>query len=44
MKKIQDVLLISALIIAIAVGIFFSIYIICNPDIPIWAKWLILTK
>lgn len=44
MKKIQDVLLISALIIAIAVGIFFSIYIICSSDIPIWAKWLILTK
>lgn len=42
--KIQDILLISTIIIAIAVGIFISIYVICSPDIPTWAKWLILLK
>lgn len=42
-KKIKSMLPALGIII-IALIIFFYVYIICSSDIPIWAKWLILTR
>lgn len=43
-KKIKSILPALGITIIIALIIFSYVYIISNPDIPVWAKWLILTR
>lgn len=43
-RKIKSMLPVLGITIIIALIIFFYVYIICSSDIPVWAKWLILTR